>query len=80
MKNFYLFAIFCFINLALFSYGLPLTPDDYKADLRKGVTSGYYLGFTSLADEMRELRRPSDIPVGDGFLKSLYVDFHYANQ
>ena len=80
MKNFYLFAIFCFINLALFSYGLPLTLDDYKADLRKGVTSGYYLGFTSLADEMRELRRPSDIPVGDGFLKSLYVDFHYANQ
>ena len=46
----------------------------------RAVTSGYYLGFTSLADEMRELRRPSDIPKSDGFLQSLYVDFHYANQ
>ena len=55
-------------------------PSDYKANFRKGVTSGYYLGFTSLADEMRELRRPSDVPKSDGFLQSLYVDFHYANQ
>lgn len=78
MKNLYFFTILCFINFTLVSYGL--APDDYKASLRKGVTSGYYLGFTSLADEMRELRRPSDIPVGEGFLKSLYVDFHYANQ
>ena len=60
------------------SFGL--VPGDYTANHRKGVTSGYYLGFTSLADEMRELRRPSDIPKSDGFLQSIYVDFHYANQ
>ena len=78
MKNLYFITISCFINFTLVSYGL--APEDYKASLRKGVTSGYYLGFTSLADEMRELRRPSNIPVGEGFLKSLYVDFHYANQ
>ena len=53
---------------------------NFTSDMRKGVTSGYYLGFTSLADEMRELRRSKDIPVTDGFFKSLYIDFHYANQ
>ena len=73
MKNLYIFTILCFINFTLISYGL--APDDYKAGLRKGVTSGYYLGFTSLADEMRELRRPSDIPVGEGFLKSFICRF-----
>jgi hypothetical protein len=57
-----------------------LAPSDYKANFRKGVTSGYYLGFNSLADEFRELRRPTDIPKSEGFLQSLYVDFHYANQ
>ena len=53
---------------------------NFTSDMRKGVTTGYYLGFTSLADEMRELRRSKDIPVTDGFFKSLYIDFHYANQ
>ena len=38
------------------------------------------MGFRSLADEMRDLRRPSDIPVTSGFLKTLYVDVHYMNQ
>ncbi len=56
------------------------TPQDFDASWRKGVTSGYYLGFTSLADELRQLRRPSDIPVTEGFIKSFYLDFHYANQ
>ena len=42
-------------------------PHDYPASERKGVTSGYYLGFSSLADELRQLRRPSDIPVTSGF-------------
>ena len=55
-------------------------PGDIKAGWRKGLTPGYYLGFRALADEMRDLRRPSDIPVTDGFLKTLYVDFHFMNQ
>ncbi len=55
-------------------------PSKFTSDMRKGVTSGYYLGFRSLADEMRELRRPKDIQVTDGFFKTLYIDFHYANQ
>ena len=46
----------------------------------EGVTPGYYLGFRALVDEMRDLRRPSDIPVTDGFLKTLYIDFHFMNQ
>ena len=33
-----------------------------------------------MADELRQLRRPSDIPVTDGFIKAFYLDFHYANQ
>jgi hypothetical protein len=55
-------------------------PEDFDAGWRKGVTSGYYLGFSSLADELRQLRRPSDIPVTDDFIKAFYLDFHYANQ
>ena len=55
-------------------------PNDLKASYRKGVTQGYYLGFRSLADEMRDLRRPSNIPVTTGFLKTLYLDVHYMNQ
>ena len=55
-------------------------PNDFQNTWRRGVATGYYLGFRSLADETRELRRPSDIPVTDGFLKTLYLDFHYSNQ
>ena len=55
-------------------------PENFNADWRKGVTSGYYLGFTSLADEMRDLRRPSNIPVTNNFFKSFYIDFHHSNQ
>ena len=51
-------------------------PNDINAGWRRGVTPGYYLGFRALSDEMRDLRRPSDIPVTDGFLKTLYIDFH----
>jgi len=78
MKKLSLSIVLCFLLTTHYSFGVE--PSDYKANFRKGVTSGYYLGFTSLADEMRELRRPSDIPKSDGFLQSLYVDFHYANQ
>lgn len=78
MKKLPLQIFLSFLLSFLSSFGL--TPSDYKADFRKGVTSGYYLGFNSLADEFRELRRPSDIPKSEGFLQSLYVDFHYANQ
>mgnify|MGYP001580733116 FL=1 len=78
MKRLSLYIALSFLLSSLHSFGLE--PSDYKANFRKGVTSGYYLGFTSLADEMRELRRPSDIPKSEGFLQSLYVDFHYANQ
>jgi len=78
MKKLSLSIVLCFLLTTLHSFGVE--PSHYKANFRKGVTSGYYLGFTSLADEMRELRRPSDIPKSDGFLQSLYVDFHYANQ
>lgn len=55
-------------------------PQNFPADWRRGVVTGYHLGFRSLADEARELRRPSDIPVTEGFFKSFYMDFHYANQ
>lgn len=55
-------------------------PNDIKSSYRKGVTQGYYLGFRSLADEMRDLRRPSNIPVTTGFIKTLYMDVHYMNQ
>ena len=78
MKKLPLYIVLSFLMSSVLSFGV--IPDDYQAKYRKGVTSGYYLGFTSLADEMRELRRPSNIPKSDGFLQSLYVDFHYANQ
>jgi hypothetical protein len=78
MKKLPIYLLFCFLLTSFKSFGL--VPENYTAGHRKGVTSGYYLGFTSLADEMRELRRPSNIPKSDGFLQSLYVDFHYANQ
>ena len=55
-------------------------PNDLKAGYRKGVTQGYYLGFRSLADEMRDLRRPSGIPVTTGFLKTLYIDVLFMKQ
>ena len=55
-------------------------PGDFQDSWRRGVVTGYHLGFRSLADENREPRRPSDIPVTDGFFKSFYLDFHYANQ
>lgn len=55
-------------------------PNDLDASWRRGVTSGYYLGFRALSDEMRDLRRPSDIPVTDGFIKTFYFDLHFMNQ
>ena len=78
MKKFTLYFAFGFLLSIHSSFGL--VPEDYTATHRKGVTSGYYLGFTSLADEMRQLRHSSSTTESDGFLKSLYVDFHYANQ
>jgi hypothetical protein len=78
MKKFTLYFAFSFLLSIHSSFGL--VPEDYTAIHRKGVTSGYYLGFTSLADEMRQLRHSSSTTESDGFLKSLYVDFHYANQ
>jgi hypothetical protein len=78
MKKFTLYFAFSFLLSIHSSFGL--IPEDYTAIHRKGVTSGYYLGFTSLADEMRQLRHSSSTTESDGFLKSLYVDFHYANQ
>ena len=71
-------SVFLFAAFPLFSDHK--VPNDFGASDRKDVTSGYYLGFTSLADELRQLRRPSDIPVTDGFIKAFYLDFHYANQ
>ena len=62
------------------SYRANAKPEHFDADWRKGLTTGYYLGFTSLADEMRDLRRPSNIPVTNNFFKSFYLDFHFANQ
>lgn len=67
-------------NAADTSIEVGAVPNDFDASWRKGVTSSYYLGFTSLADELRQLRRPSDIPVTDGLIKSLYFDLHFANQ
>ena len=78
MKKFTLYFAFSFLLSVHSSFGL--VPEDYTATHRKGVTSGYYLGFTSLADEMRQLTHSSSTTESDGFLKSLYVDFHYANQ
>ena len=62
------------------AYAANSKPEDFNAGWRKGLTTGYYLGFTSLADEMRDLRRPSNIPITNSFLKSFYFDFHFANQ
>ena len=62
------------------AYEANAKPEHFDADWRKGITTGYYLGFTSLADEMRDLRRPSNIPVTNNFFKSFYLDFHFANQ
>lgn len=62
------------------AYHKDAKPEHFTAGLRNGVTSGYYLGFTSLADEMRDLRRPSNIPVTNNFLKAFYFDVHYSNQ
>jgi hypothetical protein len=62
------------------AYAANSKPEDFHAGWRKGLTTGYYLGFTSLADEMRDLRRPSNIPVTNNFFKSFYLDFHFANQ
>jgi hypothetical protein len=47
---------------------------------RKGNVSGYYLGFRSLSEGMRNLRRPKDIPVTNDFMKNFYLDFLYAKQ
>ena len=62
------------------AYAANSKPEHFDADWRRGITTGYYLGFTSLADEMRDLRRPSNIPVTNNFFKSFYLDFHFANQ
>ena len=62
------------------AYAANSKPEDFHAGWRKGITTGYYLGFTSLADEIRDLRRPSNIPVTNNFFKSFYLDFHFANQ
>ena len=67
-------------NALITAYKSNAKPEHFDASGRDGVTSGYYLGFTSLADEVRELRRPSNIPVTNNFLKSFYIDLHYANQ
>ena len=67
-------------NALITAYDPNAKPEHFDASGRDGVTSGYYLGFTSLADEVRELRRPSNIPVTNNFLKSFYIDLHYANQ
>ena len=48
----------------------------WKTHWRRGVT-GYYLGFRALSDEMRDLRRPGDIPVTDGFIKTFYYGFTF---
>lgn len=47
---------------------------------RNGNVSGYYLGFRSLSEGMRNLRRPKNIPVTDDFIKNFYLDFLYAKQ
>jgi len=70
--------------LPLFSHGQSNSPipraeaGDYK--FRNGNIGGYYLGFRSLAEGMRELRRPENLPETDGFLKNFYLDFFYAKQ
>ena len=79
--------LFCTLTSFVFGQSTKLTdalktndPSKVSSGMRKGVTTGYYLGFNSLADEMRELRRSEDLPTTSGFFKSLYIDFHYANQ
>jgi len=78
MKKISLLSTFAIFAANLLCFGV--VPKDYSPNYKNGVTSGYYLGFTSLADELRELRRSSDIPKSDNFFQSLYIDFHYANQ
>lgn len=61
-------------------YANHLIHEDYSADLRETNTPGYYLGFNSLHDKLREVRLPKHIQTPSSFFKSLYIDFHYSNQ
>ena len=63
-----------------FSFGGHLIHEEYKADYRKAITPGYYLGFSSLHDKLREVRLPEDISKSPSFFNSLFLDFHFSNQ
>ena len=68
------------MTVRLSVHGGHLIHTDYSSDLRKGITTGYYLGFNSLPDEFRQLRLPNNIIKSNAFFNSLYLDFHYSNQ
>jgi len=53
---------------------------DYFIEARDGVTPGYYLGFKSLADELRIYGRPPLDRSRSNLLQSFYLDFHYSAQ
>jgi hypothetical protein len=79
MKNFVLLLLtaFFFTN---FLYGNHLIHEDFKADYRKAITPGYYLGFSSLHDKLRDIRLPEGVSKPSSFFNSLFVDFQFSNQ
>ena len=65
-------ALFC-LNVGFANH---LVHQEYKADYRKAITPGYYLGFSTLHDKLREVRLPEDISKTNSFFNSLFLDFH----
>lgn len=57
-----------------------ITHEDYTTDYRDAITPGYYLGFSTLHDKLREVRLPEDILKTSSFFNSIFLDFHYSNQ
>ena len=57
-----------------------ITHEDYTADYRNAITPGYYLGFSTLHDKLREVRLPEGTPKTSSFFNSIFLDFHFSNQ
>ena len=79
MKNFVLPLTIAFLSTNV-GFANNLIHDEYKADYRKAITPGYYLGFSTLHDKLRRVRLPEDISKPSSFFNSLFLDFHFSNQ
>ena len=79
MKSFVLPLTIAFLSTNV-GFANNLIHDEYKADYRKAITPGYYLGFSTLHDKLRRVRLPEDISKPSSFFNSLFLDFHFSNQ